>query len=234
MLELYDNLPVLTLPCGRRALTDTGLYGVHALSPADPTPVEIEGRRIHPTVAPIDLAGIAQRIGAPTLDLLIGVGALRDGFTIDLEGGQFELDVRDEGPRDELVGSLELVPNESGGLSSPTVEVRIGDARATGIFDTGAAYSLWRHRDGSDRAEARVVRSDFHVAEGGRLVDFDVWMRPERVEIGPGSIELDLAYLPASWPAGYPELVLGMDVPAALGSRWFVLDPRAGQLRFYR
>lgn len=51
---------------------------------------------------------------------------------------------------------------------------------------------------------------------------------------GFATAEIDLAYLPASWPADYPELVLVMDVPAAHVLRWSLPDAQAAQLRFYQ
>jgi len=77
-------------------------------------------------------------------------------------------------------------------------------------------------------------RTDFHVGFGGELITFPVWMRSESVRVGASAVDLEIAYLPETWPAMYPQCVLGMDIPVALECTRFVLDPVSRELRFYR
>ena len=234
VMKLYDNLPVFELADGRWALADTGLSGADILTNRDTGPVVIHGRMIHPTVAPLDLDGIARKIGAPRLDMLIGASLLQRGFTLDLLNEAFNFGVEEGSTEDQLTAALPLKRPESGGLLSPVIEVEIGGQRKSCIFDTGAAYSLWNFRDPDGNCPATSERTDFRIGRDGQMTEFSVDTRRESICIGANVIELGVAYLPKPWPATYPDCVLGMDVPLALEATRFVLDPSSQDVRFYR
>jgi hypothetical protein len=233
MLKLYDNIPVLELPDGRRALADTGCSGADVLMAAGGSPVTIDGRVFEPVHAPVDLDGIAREIGAPGIDMLLGANLLHEGFTADLCNGTFEFSVSEERACEELIAAIPYTRPGSGLLCSPLVKFEISGVDVTGVFDTGAPYSLWKHRYSEPERPARVKRRDFHVATGGKLVEFPVVMRKESVRVGRAAFDLDVAYLPESWPAHYPDCVFGMDIPEVIGAARFMLDPRKREIRFY-
>lgn len=234
VMKLYDNLPVLELADGRRALADTGFSGEDILTYRDTAPVEIHGRTIQPTVGTLDLDAIAHKIGAPRLDMLIGAKLLQKGFTLDLKNETFEFAVAEEQVDDQLAAALPLKQSESSGLLWPVIEVEIGGEKKSCVFDTGAAYSLWKFRHADGNPPVTIARSDFRIGPGGQMEEFSVVTRKESVRIGANVIELDVAYLPEPWPATYPDCVLGMDVPLALEATRLVLDPNAQDVRFYR
>ena len=199
-------------------------------------PVAIDGIEHAPVVAPVDLAGIARRIGLPRLDMLIGANLLYGGFSADLQHGTFEFGVHEALPDEELAASLPFTRPKSGLMDSPVVEIEISGQRVTGVFDTGAPYTLWGRRESGSEYPTAATRTDFHVGPDGQLLDFEVHARPESVRIGDVTIELDVAWWPETWPPEryHPDCVVGMDVPAALGASRLVLDPAAGEIRFYR
>ena len=106
MLELFDNLPVIELPDGRRALVDTGCNGAGILTEAGGAPVVINGNAVEPTASVVDLKGIAKAIGAPGLDMLIGASLLSEGFTVDLENGAFTFGATGPLPNQEVLAVL--------------------------------------------------------------------------------------------------------------------------------
>ncbi len=234
MMELHDNLPVIELPDGRRAIVDTGFSGAEILSSGDLRPVDVNGRFIHPTISDLDLDGIGREIGAPRLDLLIGAAVLYEGFTVDLRNRSFVFAVEDPLPDEEVVAVLPYSRPYSGAILSPAVELGIGDEKVSAVFDTGAPYSLWKRRAAEPDRPAEVTRTDFHVANGGQITRFPVLTRRESIRIGSIELDLNMAYLPDSFPAFYPDCVIGMDVPKALSASRFLLDPDALEIRFYR
>jgi hypothetical protein len=234
MMKLHDNVPVLELPDGRRAVADTGCSGADILANVDSGPLNVNGNEVHLTVAPVDLRAIARGIGAERVDLLIGTSLLYEGFTVDLRNGTFEFSATNLLPDEEIAAVLPYARPNSGAVQSPIVELEVGTEKVSGVFDTGAAYSLWKLRSAEPNRPAESNRRDFHLAEDGHLVDFDVWMRKERVRIEQVTFDLDVAYLPESWPAINPDCVFGMDIPEALGATRFVLDPETREFRFYR
>ena len=236
MMKLHDNVPVIEFPDGRRAIVDTGFSGTEILSTGDLRPVDINGRDIHPTISGLDLDAIAVEIGADRLDLLIGAAVLYEGFTADLRNGSFVFSVESPLPDEEVAAVLPYSRPNSGPILSPVVELQIGDEKVTAVFDTGAPYSIWKRRAAEPDRPAHVARSDFRVANGGQITRFPVLMRRESESLRIGSVELDLnmAYMPDSFPTFYPDCVIGMDVPKALSATRFVLDPESLEIRFYR
>jgi len=234
MLRTVDGMPVLEFPDGRTALADTGFSGLEILSNEPSGPVYINGREIQPVVHPVDLQGIAQQIGLEKLDLLIGSSLLHEGFSADFRGETFEFEASPRRMGEELVLALPYRRPDSGMISSPWVEFEIGGERVSAVFDTGAPYSLWKHRASEPDRAAEVKRTDFHVEPEGQLRAFPVLMRPESVRLSDVTLELDVAYLPETWPEYLPDCVLGMDVPEALGASRLVLEPESRELRFYR
>ena len=235
MMRQHDRMPVLTLPDGRLALADTGCSGADIVANSTRY-VEINGIEHSPVVAPVDLAGIARRIGLPRLDMLVGANLLFGGFTADLRHGTFEFGVHEPLPDEELAVSLPYTRPASGMLDSPVVEIEVSGQRVTGVFDTGAPYTLWGRREPGSDCLTAASRTDFHVGPDGRLLDFEVHARPESVRLGEVAIELDVAWWPDSWPSTryHPDCVVGMDVLAALGASRLVLDPVAQAIRFCR
>jgi len=234
MLELFDNLLVIELPDGRRALVDTGCSGPEILTEASGAPVEINGNVIVPTAAVVDLEGIREAIGAPRLDMLIGARLLSAGFTADLQNRTFTFAAINALPNEKLLGVLPYSTPADGPICSPVVELEIGGEKVAGVFDTGAPYSLWKFRSAERHRLAQVKRTDFYIDQSGQLVRFPVLMRRESIRLGTLGFELDVAYLPDSWPEYLPGCVYGMDIPAALGAERFVLDPETQEIRFYR
>ena len=233
-LAIRDNLPVLELPDGRCALADTGCCVVEAIARAESGPVTLGDRVLHPVEAGIDLSAIARKIRAPRIDLLIGAPALKDGFSIDLDGRTFDFAATSIRADEEEIASLRWKSPELTGLLPPIVEVDIGGARRDAVFDTGAAFTLWKMRAAEPARAAQHTRDDFHLALDGTLVEYPVWSRTETLRLGEVSIELDVAYLPDAWPGLLPQLILGMDVPGALGASRLTLDPDSASLRFFR
>ena len=234
MLELFDNLPVIELPDGRRALVDTGCNGAEILTAAIGAPVMINNNAIEPTVASVDLGGIGEAIGVPGLDMLIGASLLGEGFTADLRNGTFTFAATNALPNEEVLVVLPYTTPEDGPICSPVVEFEIGGERTRGVFDTGAPYSLWKFRSAESNRLAEINRTDFYIDSSGQLIRFPVMMRTEPMRLGAIAFELDLAYLPESWPEYLPSCVYGMDIPAALGAERFILDPEMREIRFYR
>jgi hypothetical protein len=133
-----------------------------------------------------------------------------------------------------VLAVLPYTPPEDGPIRSPVVEFEIGGERTLGVFDTGAPYSLWKFRSAERDRLAEVKRTDFHIDPSGQLVRFPVLMRRESMRLGELAFELDVAYLPDSWPEYLPGCVFGMDIPAALGVERLVLDAETREIRFYR
>lgn len=234
MLRTVDRMPVIEFPDGRTGLVDTGFSGLEILANEQSDPVRINDRAIEPVVYPVDLKGIAREIGVERLDLLIGSSLLHEGFTADFEGQTFEFEASPRRPDEELALALPYTRPEARMISSPWVEFEIGGERVSAVFDTGAPYSLWKHRALEPDRPAEVKRTDFHIEPDGQLTVFPVLMRLESVRLSGVPLELDVAYLPESWPEYLPDCVLGMDVPEALGARRLVLEPESRELRFYR
>lgn len=234
MMEICDNMPVAVLPDGRRALIDTGCNAGDILSDRRSAPVPIGGKLIRPTVSSIDLDGIARRVGAVRLDMLIGASLLYEGFTVDLRNQIFDFETTDCSSDEEIAVVLPYIGPESSSFVSPVVEFEISGEKVEGIFDTGAPYSLWKLRAAEPNRPVESARTDFHVGQGGELFDFPVQMRAEHVRFGTTGFDLDIAYFPESWPPFFPDCVVGMDVLAALRVTRFVLDPELREIRFYR
>ena len=234
MMKLHDNGPVIEFPDGRRAIVDTGFSGTEILSTGDLRPVDINDRDIRPAISGLDLDGIAGEIGADRLDLLIGAAVLHEGFTVDLRNGSFVFSVESPLPDEEVAAVLPYSRRNSGPILSPVVELQIGDEKVTAVFDTGAPYSIWKRRAAEPDRPAHVARSDFHVANGGQITRFPVLMRRESLRIGSVELDLNMAYMPDSFPTYYPDCVIGMDVPKALSATRLVLDPESLEIRFYR
>ena len=234
MLRTIDRMPVIEFPDGRTGLVDTGFSGVEILANEQSDPVCINDRAIEPVVYPVDLKGIAQEIGVERLDLLIGSSLLHKGFTADFEKQTFVFEARPRRRDEELALSLPYTRPEAGMISSPFVELEIGGQKVNAVFDTGAPYSLWKHRASEPDRPAEVRRTDFHVGPDGQLTVVPVLMRPESVRLSAVTLELDVAYLPETWPEYLPHCVLGMDVPEALGASRLVMEPDSWQFHFYR
>jgi Aspartyl protease len=234
MMKLYDDVPVITLSDERTAIVDTGASGADIITNTDRAPVRIRNRLISPIVARVDLAGIARGIGAPRVDMLIGASVLYGGFTVDFRNGTFEFAVLPAAAGEELAATLPYVRPVSGPVTSPKVKVEIGGEEVLAIFDTGAAYSLFKRCGAAPDRPVHVGRMDFYVDLDGSIVEFPVLMRHETVRLGNSVLNLDVAYLPDTFPELYPDCVLGMDVPKVLGASRMVLDPDTQELRFYR
>ena len=147
MIRFFDSVPVGILPDGRWALLDTGCNGGDILANAPTAPVDVGGELVHPTVVPnLDVEGIARGIGAPRLDMLVGVDVLCRGFSLDLRHGNAEFKARPPLPDEETVAVLPYTRPATGMLTSPLVTVELGGQPVEGVFDTGASYSLWRLR----------------------------------------------------------------------------------------
>ena len=166
--------------------------------------------------------------------MLIGASLLSEGFTADLRNRKFIFAATDALPNEEVLAVLPYTTPEDGPIRSPVVEFEIGGEKILGVFDTGAPYSLWKFRSEEPGHLAEVKRTDFHIDQSGQLVRFPVLMRRESMRLGTLGFELDVAYLPDSWPEYLPGCVYGMDIPAALGAERFVLDPETQEIRFYR
>src|SRR5919109_1491142 len=215
MMKTFDEIPVVTMPDGRKALIDLGASGLDIITTGDSDPVVIGDAVISPLEVPVDLAGIGRKIGAPRLDLLIGTNVLYRGFTADFRNESFEFAVLPASADEELAATLPYVRPTSGLLDCPLVKVEISGEEINAIFDTGAPYSLFRRRSVEPDRPAHVHRTDFHLKLDGTTVDFPVLMRAEKVRVGTAVLDLDVAYIPETAPAFYPECILGMDVPRA-------------------
>ncbi len=161
MMRLHDNIPVVEMPDGRSALADTGFNGVDIIVSRDPTPVSIGDRVFQPTITSVDLAGIGRAIGAAELDMLIGAGVLREGFSADLRKGTFTFVATEARPDEKVVAVLPYTQPASNVALSPFIEFEIGGEWVSGIFDTGAPYSLWKRRSSDPQRSAEVKRTDF-------------------------------------------------------------------------